>query len=228
VFSDLAESLDIPKSSLHALLSTLVQRSWIRLDQKARRYRIAVRAWETGQAYLPVLDLVTVAEPHLRSAQVELGETVQLGVLEGVEVLYVAKVDSDRPIQLASKVGARLPAWATGLGKVLLASLPPEDLRRRMADIELTPFTESTRRNLSELEVDLAQIRTDWVGCDDGEYSPFIHCVSVPVRNGSGNIIAAMSCSVPERLGRGGTRRLQLAAILRKHASALSRDLGMK
>src|SRR5215472_16400429 len=91
-FPQIADLLGVPKSSLHALLATLHARKWIGFDEAARTYRIGMRAWEAGQGYVQARDLALIADEHLHAARTELNETIQLGVLEGVEVLYIAKV----------------------------------------------------------------------------------------------------------------------------------------
>ena len=143
-FPQIADLLGVPKSSLHALLATLHARKWIGFDETSRTYRIGMRAWEAGQGYIKARDLALIADEHLHAARTELNETIQLGVLEGVEVLYIAKVDADRPFRLISRAGMRLPAYATGLGKVLLAYLPADELRRRMEHVKFQPFTDTT------------------------------------------------------------------------------------
>ena len=82
------------------------------------------------------MDLVTVSRPHLERARDLINETVQLAVLDGFENVYVAKVESSHHLRLQSEVGGRLPAYATGLGKVLLAGLPPVEFERRLATVQ--------------------------------------------------------------------------------------------
>lgn len=225
-FPQIADLLGLPKSSLHGLLSTMQGMGWITFEGSTRTYRIGVRAWEVGQGYNHARDLALVAEEHLRAARTELNETIQLGVLDGTEVLYIAKMDADRPFRLVSRVGMRLPAWATGLGKVLLAYLPGEELRRRMADVTFEAFTDTTIRDLEQLEQVLARIRAEGIGRDEGEHTAFVYCVAAPVRDKSGAVVAAISCSLPEPPQRRPGGYPRLAEVVSRHAAALSRSLG--
>jgi IclR family KDG regulon transcriptional repressor len=225
-FPQIADLLGVPKSSLHALLATLHARKWIGFDETSRTYRIGMRAWEAGQGYLKARDLALIADEHLHAARTELNETIQLGVLEGVEVLYIAKVDADRPFRLISRAGMRLPAWATGLGKVLLAYLPADELRRRMAGVEFEPFTSTTVTSLPQLERVLEQIRADGIGRDEGEHTPFVYCVAAPVRDVSGTVVAAMSCCLPEPPERRPAGYPHIAEVMARHAANLSKSLG--
>lgn len=227
-FPQIADLLGVPKSSLHALLATLHARKWIGFDETSRTYRIGMRAWEAGQGYIKARDLALIADEHLHAARTELNETIQLGVLEGVEVLYIAKVDADRPFRLISRAGMRLPAWATGLGKVLLAYLPADELRRRMAGVEFEPFTSTTVTSLAELERILAQIRADGIGRDQGEHTPFVYCVAAPVRDVSGTVVAAMSCCLPEPPERRPAGYPHIADVMARHAANLSKSLGFE
>lgn len=225
-FPEIADLLGLPKSSLHALLTTMHRMGWISFDESTRTYRIGVRAWEAGQSYNHARDLALVADEHLRAARAELNETIQLGVLDGTHVLYIAKVDADRPFRLVSRAGMRLPAWATGLGKVLLAYLPPDELRRRMTDVTFEPFTDRTVRDMAQLERVLATIRAEGTGRDEGEHTAFVYCVAAPVRGKSGAVVAALSCSLPEPPERRAGGYARLAEVVTRHAAGLSRSLG--
>ncbi len=128
----------------------------------------------------------------------ELDETVQLAILDGIENVYIAKVEADHHLKLVSEVGSRLPAHATGLGKVLLAGLPPSEVERRFAGVDMRKYTPRTIAILADLQVELEVIRLRGYSVDNGEYTIGVYCVAVPIRDGSGRVIAAISSSVPE------------------------------
>jgi DNA-binding IclR family transcriptional regulator len=225
-FPQLIDAFGLPKSSLHGLLGTLVSQGWLYVDEASREYRIGLRAWQVAQSFSRLDLLAQVAHRHLEAVRDELNETVQLAVLEGTDNIYVAKVESDHPLRLVSHVGARLPAYATGLGKVLLAYLDPAELRRRMATVKIEPFTAHTVRTLKALERGLAEIRSRGYGEDEGEYTVGVYCLAVPVVGANGETIAAMSCSVPSARFRGTSReRDALLQALLQNAKALSDEL---
>ena len=226
-FPVLGEQLKLPKSSLHSLLSTLTARGWVYLDESSRQYRLGLRVWQIAQNFVYLDSLAHLARAHLTAARDELNETVQLAVLDGIDNVYIAKVEADHPLRLVSHVGSRLPAYATGLGKVLLAGLDSAELRRRMAGTMITRFTERTISSLPVLEQKLAEIRANGFGEDEGEYTSGVYCVAVPVRGQDGALIAAMSCSIPSaRLIDEDGQRDRMVQSLTKHATALSRELG--
>lgn len=226
-FTDLQAHLGVPKSSLFGLLRTMTARGHLMLEPEARTYRLGVRYWEAGQAFLRGTDLPRIAHPYLEAAAAELNETVQVAVLDGLENVYIAKVEADQRLQLVSQVGSRLPAYATGLGKVLLAYLDEDELRARLAGAELMAYTPNTVTDADELIAQLRQIRERGYSTDEGEYTPGVYCVAVPVRDHQDHVIASMSCSVPHvRLSTDfGARLLE---TLRKQTRALSLALGSR
>jgi DNA-binding IclR family transcriptional regulator len=163
----------------------------------------------------------------MAAARDELNETIQLAILDGIDNVYIAKVEAGHPLRLVSDVGTRLPAYATGLGKVLLAALPPQELRARFAGVKLQRFTDKTVTTFTKMERALAETRASGIGQDEGEYTPGVFCVAAPIRDYRGSVVAAMSCSVPDvRLAadHGSADRLRKAIV--EHARNISRDLG--
>ncbi len=224
-FADIMARLGIPKSSAHALLRTMVERGHLRLDPSTRTYSLGIRIWQAGQGYLRDFELPVVARPFLQAARDELGETVQLAVLDGVENVYIGKEDSDHNLALNSHVGGRLPAHTTALGKVLLAGLPDHELARRFQGIRMPAFTPNTITDLATLKSELAKVQRDGYATDHEEFTLGVVCVAVPVIDYSTEVVTAISTSVPQVRA---TPPLQRKAIkvLTEQASALSRLLG--
>ena len=196
-FAELVEVLDLPKSSVFEVLEVLVQRRFVQLDAETRHYTLSVRAWEVGARYLSQHELATEARPFMKLVAQSLNETVQLAVLDGLDNVYVAKVDSSHPVRLQSDVGKRLPAHATGLGKVLLAALPPRELEQRLNGAALAGFTNRTITTRERLLSQLEEIREAGFAVDDQEYTPGLRCVAVPIYDHRGETPAAFSASVP-------------------------------
>ena len=226
-FTELLAATGWPRSSLYGLLRTMSDRGHLALDDDSGRYRIGLRLWEAGRAFVRAIDLVTVSRPHLERARDLINETVQLAVLDGFENVYVAKVESSHHLRLQSEVGGRLPAYATGLGKVLLAGLPPVEFERRLATVQLQRFTETTITDPDVLRVRLAEIRTRGYGLDEGEYTVGVFCVAVPVLGAGGETVAAISSSVPTVRAVGGTQD-QMVEVLTDTAARISADLGFR
>ncbi|MGH2560077.1 MAG: IclR family transcriptional regulator [Thermomicrobiales bacterium] len=226
-FAELSRAQRVPKSSLHGLLSVLTARGYVSLDAQRRTYGLGIRVWEAGQAYLRHRDVVREALPVMEEIVREINETVQLATLDGIENVYLAKVDCSHPIRLQSEVGKRLFAHATGLGKVLLAHLPDDELRARLDGVALPSFTPNTINQLPDLLRVLETIRERGFAVDDQEYTPGLRCVAVPIcdLDDDAAVTAALSASIP--LMRAGSG--QLEAALRAVAAGsieISRRLG--
>jgi IclR family KDG regulon transcriptional repressor len=224
-FGHICERLELPRSSAHGLLHTMRDRGFLDFDEEGRRYKLGIRAWQAGQAYIRGNSLAATSRPYLQAARTALGETVQLAVLDGIHNVYLAKEDADQLLVLQSRVGARLPAYATGLGKVLLAGLDDDEVRRRFDGVGLQRFTANTITDLTGLLGELARIRSQGYGTDDGEYTAGVECVAVPVRGHEGEVVAAISVSVPAVRGGAELSRRALE-VLTAQAGGLSSVLG--
>ncbi len=224
-FGEIADALRYPRSSLHGLLWTMTDEGWLELDAATRRYGLGIRNWEAGNAYLRTMDLADRARPYMERVRDALEETVQLAVLDGRYNVYVAKVDGTQRLMLASAVGRRLEAHATGLGKVLLAGLSPEGLAARIDGEALERFTANTITGSEDLRRELELIRRRGYALDEEEYTAGVRCVAVGVRDHTGRVSAAMSVSVPTvRFNR--RRQQEAITLLGEAARGLSAALG--
>jgi DNA-binding IclR family transcriptional regulator len=224
-FTELMKMLAIPKSSMHGLLTLMRERGYLDHDASGRSYTLGIRAWENGQAYLRHRDLAREAHASMCSIVDTLNETVQLAILDDLEVVYLARVDCSHPVRLASQVGARLPAYATGLGKALLANLPDQDLIGRLRNRALTAFTESTITKPVALLQAMRSIQERGYATDNEEYTPGLRCVAVPIRDRYGHDTAALSVAIP--LMRASNDQWSLALLLLAKASLnIARRMG--
>ncbi|HXW82250.1 MAG TPA: IclR family transcriptional regulator [Acidimicrobiales bacterium] len=196
-FSSITRDLALPNSSAHELLRTMARRRFIELDPINRRFCLGIRAWEIAQGYTAASNLVVLARPLMQELTARTLETVQLACLDGLENVYLAISESPHPMKLVSKPGGRLPAHATGLGKVLLASLPEDELARRLDGVELARFTERTIVDVEALGLELVRIRARGFGEDNEEYVVGCRCIAMPIRGPELGVVAAMSVSVP-------------------------------
>lgn len=224
-FTQIAEALGYPRSSLHSLLRTLVQSGWAELDPVTRRYTLGIRAWQAGNAYLRAVNLADRTRPYLERVRDALDETVHVAVLDGRYNVYISKVDGSQMLVLASAIGRRLEAHATGVGKVLLAGLPEAECRALLEAQPLERFTEHTITDVGQLETELAGIRRRGHSVDNEEYTRGVRCVAVPVRDHASRVIAGMSVSVPT-IRFDAARAEQARALLTAASADLSAALG--
>jgi DNA-binding IclR family transcriptional regulator len=223
-FTEIGRALNYPRSSLHSLLHTMADRHWLEAADSGRAYALGIRAWEAGRTYLRAISLADRSLPYMERLRDRLDETVQLAILDGRHNVYVAKATGSQRLILASEVGRRLEAYATGLGKVLLAGLSEDELESRLKGVDMERFTPNTIRNLASLKRELQIIRKRGYGIDDEEYTLGVRCVAAPVRDSSGSVIAAMSVSVPTV--RDAVLRKDGPRLLLESVDQLSRALG--
>ena len=200
----------------------MAERRHLEFDPHRQAYRIGVRLWEAGQAFNSGVDVAQIAMPHLQSVRDRLGETVQLAVLDGVENIYIAKVDARHALKLDSFVGARLPAYATGIGKVLLAGLD-----ERFRDVKLMQYTDDTITDIGTLRQVLRTIRQQGFATDNGEYTLGVCCWAVTILDVGGKVAVAISTSIPSARLSDGFEETALA-FLREAADQISAQLGYR
>ncbi len=219
--------LGLPKSSTHALLATMVTRGFLEQDPQSHGYRIGIRLWQAGQSYLLAADLEKSALPYMEALRDEVNETVQLAVLDGVENVYIAKVEPDQQLRLASQVGVRLPAHATGVGKALLGGLSDDEVRERFRDVEFVRYTPQSLTSLDHLIAKLGEIRAQGYALDNAEYTAGVYCVAALIRGARGTAQAAISVAVPDVRRTPDLIDKITVAVLEK-ADALSLRLGFR
>jgi DNA-binding IclR family transcriptional regulator len=196
-FAAIVRDLGLPNSSCHQLLQTVSARGFIEFDEATRMFRVGSRLWEVAQSYAMAADLTAIAQPLMDQLRDQTLETVQLAQLDGLDNVYLAISESPHPMKLVSAVGSRLSAHATGLGKVLLSSLDPAELERRLDDGELTRYTDRTITTRKAMRAALAEIRERGYGEDNEEYVIGCRCLAMPLHDANGTTVAALSVSVP-------------------------------
>ncbi len=224
--SEICAALSIPKSSAHSLLGTLLGRDYLMQGKRDRTYRLGPRLFEMGSAYLRGIDLVHDGQEVIRAVAAECGETAHLAILDGQDVVYVAKEEGTSPVRMVSAVGKRFPAYGTGVGKMLLSALSPAELAQRYPlDRPLPSLTSSTITDPVALRAELARTRERGYALDREESTEGLSCVAAPVYDGSGKVVAAMSISVPS-MRYTPDRQAELLALVRRGAQRLSLRLG--
>ena len=162
------------------------------------RYQLGVRLFQLGSVFAQQLDLAREAQRVATEVAAECGETVHVAVLEGTDVIYIARVESTHPVRMVSAVGRRLPAHCTGVGKMLLSDLSAQTLNALYPKQTTLPsMTPNSIPSLSRLKTELAEIRTRGLAYDEAESSEDVHCVAAGVRDHTGEMVAGLSISVP-------------------------------
>jgi len=191
----LATALDLSKASLLRILRTFEDERLVRRD--GDMYRLGTRVLDFSHGYLRGLGLGDVAKPPMEALAARTGQTVSLAILDGLEVVYVAIEHAQQEIGIQGEVGARHPAHATALGKIMLADLAVDERRARLAARDLVRLTHRTIVDPDALERHLDGVRTRGYAIDDEERGIGIRCVAAPIHRGDGRVLAAMSVAGP-------------------------------
>jgi IclR family KDG regulon transcriptional repressor len=194
---EVAQRTGLPRTTVHELLTTLTARKYLRRDDRTSTYHLGLSVFRLGNAFAERLDLHSVGLRVAQSVAEECDETVHVGILEGPDVVYVCKVDSTQSVRMVSRMGGRVPASCTAVGKALLAHLPEAE-RSRLLRKGLAKLTTRSITEPHVLANQLDQIRATGVAFEAGESNPDVSCVAAPIRDHSGTVVAALSISVPD------------------------------
>ena len=195
--AEVAAATTLPRSTVHELTTTLVARGYLEREADGS-FGLGRAALHLGNAYTRQFDLLGVATDVARLTATRTGETCSVGVLQGADVFYLAKVEGEEAMVLASHVGRRVPAHCAGLGKAMLAFLRQDELRARLPE-RLVAFTDHTITTRDELETVLAKTRERGWAIEREESGYNVACAAAPVRDVRGEVVAALSISVPLR-----------------------------
>ncbi len=194
--ADIADELGMSRSTTHRYVITLVALGY--LEQGAsRKYRLGLRVTDLGMSALNSTGLREHAHPYLEELRQRTSYTTSLGVLDGTDVLYVHRVRSFRrgqgKIELDLHTGSRLPAYATSIGKLLLASLPDPEQRDLIAQMKLTKRGPNTITSKKTLREELEEIHAAGFAVGDQELAPDLYAIAAPVRNEARETVAAVN-----------------------------------
>jgi DNA-binding IclR family transcriptional regulator len=195
--SDVSRALDLKKATTHRLLASLLRRGLVAQDPVTRRYRLGIKLWELGVLATSQVDWVDRVKPYLRELAEATGETTHLAILNDGQVLYVDKVESSRSLRMPSQVGRRLPVHCTGVGKALVAFLPPDVFAATVSTVGLPAFTPNTITELRALQAELARVRERGYAVDHEEIEEGLVCIAAPIRDHTRHVVAAVSAAGP-------------------------------
>jgi DNA-binding IclR family transcriptional regulator len=223
--SELARRLGLGKSTVHRLLTTLAAEGLIEQDPRTGGYRLGIVMFELGEAVRVHMDLHAAVGPVLAELRAQTGESSQVGVLDGHEVVYVDRLESAHSLRLFTETGRRVPVHCTSSGKVLLAYLPEPELQAVLSSAPLTALTPHTITETERLRSELGKVRRKGWAEAVNEREVGVASVAAPVRDATGAVVAAVSIGVP--LARCSVMALRrLAPTIMEAAEAASRRLG--
>lgn len=195
--SEASSTLGVGRSTAHRLLAMLEYRGFIRQDADTKAYRSGPALVDIGLSIIRSMDIRQHLRPYLEQLRDELGETVQLMVLEGATALFIDSVESAKALRTSSRIGRSYPAHATSGGKVLLAELSPRRLAELYPSEKLPGVTEESITSRTQLEQELERIRQRGYGTNWAESEPDVAAVAVAIKGAFGTPRAAIAVSAP-------------------------------
>jgi|tagenome__1003787_1003787.scaffolds.fasta_scaffold20830497_2 IclR family pca regulon transcriptional regulator len=223
--SEIARHTGMTRAAARRFVLTLADLGY--LGVLDRKFYLRPTVLELGHTYLSVLSVPQAAVPHLTLLSERLHETTSLAVLEGDDIVYVARIGPRRVISSGLTVGTRLPAYLTSHGRMQLACLPDEQLDEYLARVRLEPRTAQTVTDPQVLRRRLLQARAQGWCLVDQELEEGVTSIAVPVRNGAGRVVASVNVGTHSRRLRAPVLREVALAPLQETAAEIERDIAL-
>jgi IclR family transcriptional regulator, pca regulon regulatory protein len=221
--SEVARICDLTRAAARRFLLTLADLGYVRTD--GRMFSLTPRVLELGYSFLSSLSLPEVAGPHLEALVAEVHESSSVSVLDGDDIVYVARVPTRRIMTVAINVGTRFPAYATSMGRVLVAHLDEARVAAYLDRVDLARLTEHTVVSVTALRKELELARDQGYAIVDQELEEGLRSMAAPVRDRTGTVVAAVNVSVHASRTTVATMREQLLPPLLVAAGRITADL---
>jgi IclR family pca regulon transcriptional regulator len=221
--SDVARATGLSRAAARRFLLTLAELGYVRSD--GGRFSLRPRVLELGYAYLSGLGLQEVALPHMEALVARVNESSSISVLDDTEVVYVVRVPTRRIMAITLAVGTRLPAYATSMGRVLLAALPPRELDARLGRTEIRRLTPRTVENEEQLRAWLERARADGWAMVDQELEVGVRSAAAPIRDATGTVVAALNVSAHASRTSMTALRREILPLLLETTAAIEAEL---
>ena len=220
--TDISNKLGLYKSTTFGLVNTLASHRLLEQDPATGKYRLGIEMFRLGSKTR--INIREVCLPHIRQLVQELGETVNLVIRDGQNVVYIEKQESPHSMRICTQIGQRSPFYCTAVGKVMLAFMDPAECNQLIDETHLEAKTEFTITDPAELRKEVALTRQRGFGIDAEEFEYGLYCVAVPILNQAGMPVAALSCSGPrQRMTEENVQKIYTQLL--RHARELTSSL---
>lgn len=223
----LASQTNLNISTVHRVASVLVKRGYLVQKYRAGKYSLGPRLLQFSSLAANRITIRDVAIPFLQKLNKELNESVNLAVLDSNEALYVENTESNHQLRIFTQVGAKVPLYCTGVGKIFLAHLTKKEQEEYLSGCSFKGRTEYTITDLRQLKEELLSVRRQGIAMDSEEMEMGVKCIAAPIRDGKGNVVAAISVSGPStRLS--NYRMREIEPLIKVCTSEISIALGYR
>ena len=205
--ASLSEELGMTPSNTHRLLRTLVDHGFVEQTEKKGGYRLTTRLWELGAKVVSRLDFLETIREQMPILAARAEESVHVSVLDGYEVIYLDKIESQHDLRANTCIGSRAPAWGVATGKAMLAYKPEEVVDGLGA--HLLRFTDTTLSSMAEVREEFVTIRSEGIAYNRGEWREDVYGAATPIWDSTGRVVASIGISGPaSRLSTGRLEEL--------------------
>jgi len=230
--SEIGREIGLGRSTTHRYVATLATLGYLQQDVATKKYRLGPRVLDLGFSAINSMELREVAAPHLRRLSDETGCTVNMAILDGLDIVYVERCRStqagQREIDLNLHVGARLPAYCTSLGKVLLAWLAPEEQAAALDHVDFSRRGPNTITSRSALIAELDRVRAEGFAINNEELAYGLRSIAAPILDHDGAAAAAINLAMHSSMVSMDDLSARLSETVRRSAADISAHLGYR
>jgi DNA-binding IclR family transcriptional regulator len=224
--AELCRLLKSPKTTIHRMLLTLESLGYVQQNPQSLGYMASVKIFELGGKVAQNLNILQIAKPLMITLSEKTSETINLGILDGTDVICIDKVESKQRLKLDQPIGSRAKAYHTGIGKAILAYLSEGERARLFSKHTITLGTSKSLKTVSAIEKDLERGREQGYSVDNEEDIMGVACVGAPVFDHNSKVVAGLSIAGPAlRINEGNIE--SMAKLVKETAALISKELGI-
>lgn len=224
--TEIATLTGLNKTTAFRLVNTFEEAGYLLRDPNTKRYRPGIKVLQLGFTAITSLDFRQVAHPYLEQLSQQVGETVSMSILDGMEIVYIDRVRNQQIMGVVLGLGSRLPAHCASMGKTMLANLPPDELKHRLDNANLKSRTPKSLTTRQALNAELALIRQQGYAINDEEIEIGLRSVAAPIWDHSRRVVAAINIAGTTSSINMERMTGELAQAIRGTAFQISQALG--
>lgn len=225
--TEISEKVNLHKSTVHRLLNTLMVKGYVQQNEDTNRYKLTLKLFELGSKKVEKMNIVNVARPLLKELMEKTNEVIHLVVREGIEIVYVAKVESQNPIRMYSRIGKKSPMYCTAVGKSMMAHMNEEEVNSIWNNSKVEKLTEYTVTDFKTFKDNINLIKNQGYAIDEQENEVGIRCIAASVFDYNGNIVGAISIS-GSIISFKEDKIDEFSKLIIEYANKISQELGYK
>ena len=224
--TELSQQLGLPKNNIFRMLATLSAKGYVEQNPVTGTYRLGIKTFELGQVFRKRMGLLKQARPVLEKLETQCGESSYLAIIQEGMVVYVDMVETTHSVRIVPKLGQRVPAYCTAVGKAQLAYESHDEIERIIEKLGFTKLTPNTITDKQQLMEHLAEVTRNGYATDNEELEMEVKCVAAPIRDYTGKVVAGICVSGPVQRMTQPLVESELVGMIKQAALEISERLG--